>query len=68
MLTRETMQIGEVRTFDTHPHVLFLISHWEGYTLPSDPQTGPSRDRDLLEQLLGHLASSAVASSLAQEP
>ena len=62
------MQIGEV-TFDTHPHVLFLISHWEGYTLPSEPQTGPSRDRDLLEQLLGHLASSpAVASSLAQEP
>ena len=62
------MQIGKV-TFDTHPHVLFLISHWEGYTLPSDPQTSPSLDRDLLEQLLGHLASSpAVAASLAQEP
>ena len=62
------MQIGEV-TFDTHPHVLFFISHWEGYTLPSEPQTGPSLDRDLLEQLLGHFSpSAAAAASLAQEP
>ena len=64
-LNREIWR-GDMRPFDSHPHVLFLISHSEGYTLPSEPQTGPSLDRDLLEQLLGHLSSSA--GSLEQEP